>query len=94
MASAQETGGGADMYGYATDNKRVYKAHNNGAWFEEVTFYGAKGDKLGVFQLQTSNSYQISFVPLGTSPNGRLNGPLATQKLRPPARSRRIPRSS
>src|ERR1019366_4377828 len=67
MASAQETGGGADMYGYAPDNKRIYKAHNNGAWFEEVTFYGVKGNKLGVWQLQTSNSYRISFVPLGTS---------------------------
>ena len=44
---ATNTGGQHEYYGYAPDNKRIYRLEHNGA--EEWTFYGAKGEKLGTF---------------------------------------------
>jgi len=53
MKSAQEAGGGIEYYGYAPDNKRIYRKLTNGT--EEWTFYGAKGEKLGVYWLAPYN---------------------------------------
>ena len=47
ISAATETSGGAAYYGYSPDNKRIYM--NGGGWAEQWTFYGAKGEKLGVF---------------------------------------------
>jgi RHS repeat-associated protein len=47
MVSAQEVSGGIEYYGYAADNKRVYRKLPNGS--EEITLYGAQGEKLGVY---------------------------------------------
>ena len=41
--------GGKEYYGYAADNKRIYRMTASGA--EEWTFYGAQGEKLGVYWL-------------------------------------------
>ena len=47
MVSAVETGGGAEYYSYAPDNKRIYRQTvNGGTVTEEWTFYGARGEKL------------------------------------------------
>ena len=70
MVSATETGGGKELYGFAPDNKRVYRASyaNTGGWTEEVTLYGARGEKLGVCQIGVvSGSSQLSLTPIGTS---------------------------
>jgi YD repeat-containing protein len=48
MKTAQEVSGGVEYYGYAPDNKQVYRMLPNGN--EEFTFYGAHGEKLGVFR--------------------------------------------
>ena len=44
VASATVSGG-TEYYGYAPDNKRIYKMHTDGS--EEWTFYGAKGGEAG-----------------------------------------------
>jgi len=46
---AAETSGGSEQYGYAPDNKRIYRVKTDGS--EEWAFYGARGDKLGVYTL-------------------------------------------
>ena len=53
LVSAQEESGGAVDYGYDPANKRIYQvASNGGTWgFESFTFYGAKGEKLGVYNI-------------------------------------------
>jgi len=45
-----EAGGGTEYYGYAPDNKRIYKMNSSG-WVAQITFYGAKGEKLGVYSV-------------------------------------------
>ncbi len=50
IASAAETSGGIEYYGYAPDNKRVYRLKSHGVT-ENYTFYGAFGERLGVFSL-------------------------------------------
>ena len=49
VLSAAEVSGGVEYYGYAPDNKRIYKKLTSGA--EEYTFYGGQGEKLGVYNL-------------------------------------------
>ena len=50
MVSAVVSGGGAEYYDYAPDGKRIYRESVNGAQSTEYwTFYGARGEKLGVF---------------------------------------------
>jgi RHS repeat-associated protein len=52
VASARTTVGGSltEYYGYAPDNKRIYRLKTNGV--EEWTFYGAHGEKLyGAMQM-------------------------------------------
>ena len=57
MTSAQLVSGGTEYYGYAPDNKRIYR-NLPGAFFRTTdwTFYGAYGEKLGVFNLGGSPS--------------------------------------
>ena len=47
MISAQETSGGIEYCFYAPDGKRVWRQLVDGT--QQVTFYGAYGEKLGVF---------------------------------------------
>ncbi len=47
IASAALVSGGIEYYGYSADNKRFYKYTASGA--EQITFYGARGEKLGVY---------------------------------------------
>ena len=45
VASASPTSGGTEYYGYAPDNKRIYRLTAAGS--EEWTFYGARGERIG-----------------------------------------------
>ncbi|MGD1073341.1 MAG: hypothetical protein ABSB15_24775, partial [Bryobacteraceae bacterium] len=47
VESATEVSGGTEYYGYGADNQRVYRLTATGG--EEFTFYGAQGEKLGVY---------------------------------------------
>ena len=49
VAWASPKSGGTEYYGYAPDNKRIYRRASTGT--EELTWYGAKGEKLAVFQI-------------------------------------------
>ena len=49
LASAVETSGGIEYYGYAPDNKRVFRQMANG--HQLITLYGTQGEKLSVFDL-------------------------------------------
>ena len=67
-ASAAETSGGTEYYGYAPDNMRLYRRLATGS--EEWTLYGAYGEKLGVYSMvgpTTGSSSTYSFTPLRTS---------------------------
>ncbi len=55
---AQETGGGIEYYGYAPDNKRVFRQLASGQ--QQLTFYGARGEKLGVYQISGGAASLIS----------------------------------
>jgi RHS repeat-associated protein len=64
MSSATlASGGGTEYYFYAPDNKRIYRLKADGVT-EEWTFYGAKGERLGVYVLGSSG-----FTPLRTDVN-------------------------
>jgi RHS repeat-associated protein len=70
METAQETSGGIEYYGYDSSNKRVYRVTSSGQ--QQITFYGAHGEKLGVYSVQESNcAYALSCIssltPLSTS---------------------------
>jgi RHS repeat-associated protein len=52
LVSAAETSGGIEYYGYAPDNKRVYRKLASGT--EEVTLYGFGGEKLGTSTITSS----------------------------------------
>ena len=74
MITAQEVSGGKEYYGYDAANKRVYRVTSSRQ--EQITFYGAFGEKLGVYGIQagTCNYYYINpspcvsgFTPLSTS---------------------------
>jgi RHS repeat-associated protein len=54
MLSAAEVSGGVEYYGYAPDNKRIYKKLTSGV--EEYTFYGGRGEKLGVYNLTSGTA--------------------------------------
>ena len=49
VTSASPTSGGTEYYGYAPDNKRVWHLKSDGVT-EEWTLYGARGEKIGVYQ--------------------------------------------
>jgi RHS repeat-associated protein len=59
LASASPTSGGTEYYGYAPDNKRIYR-WNPTTGTEEWTFYGARGERIGSFALNTSGTYYFS----------------------------------
>jgi YD repeat-containing protein len=62
LSSAAETSGGTEYYYYAPDNKRIYRLNVNGSTStEEWTFYGARGERLGVYSMGASG-----FTPLRT----------------------------
>ena len=53
---AQSDSSGNDLsWGYAADNKRVWKKKGTGStgYTEEVTFYGATGQRLGTYAIET-----------------------------------------
>jgi RHS repeat-associated protein len=58
VASATPTYSGTEYYGYAPDNKRIYR-WNPTAGTEKWTFYGAKGERIGTFALNTSGAYSF-----------------------------------
>lgn len=62
LISAAEVSGGMEYYGYGADNQRMYKLKANGT--EEWTFYGAFGEKLGVFQYSATAGPYGGFVPV------------------------------
>jgi RHS repeat-associated protein len=64
-ASASQMGG-TEYYGYAPDNKRIYR-WNAAAGTEEFTLYGAQGERLGTFAWATPGSPQYGFVPTETN---------------------------
>ena len=47
--------GHSEYYGYAPDNKRIYRLKASGG--EEWTFYESRGEKLGTFTVTTSGTY-------------------------------------
>ena len=63
VASAAEMSGGIEYYGYSADNKRFYKYTSDGT--EQWTFYGARGEKLGVYTI--SNSMGLTLSPSATN---------------------------
>ena len=74
MVTAQEVSGGKEYYGYDAANKRVYRVTSSRQ--EQITFYGAFGEKLGVYGIQagTCDYYYIypspcvsGVTPLSTS---------------------------
>jgi RHS repeat-associated protein len=64
MVSAQTSAGGIEYYGYAPDNKQVYRRLPSGSAGsnEEFTFYGAMEEKLGVFA--PSNPTTFTLMPI------------------------------
>jgi RHS repeat-associated protein len=63
ISSAAETSGGIEYYGYSGDNKRFYKYTSAGT--EQLTFYGARGEKLGVYTI--TNSMGLALCPSATN---------------------------
>ena len=57
IGSATPVSGGTEYYGYAPDNKRVYRRKANGV--EEWTLYGAGGEKLVVFAAAGTTSNAV-----------------------------------
>src|SRR5206468_805086 len=62
MTSAAQNSGGVEYYGYAPDNKRVYRMRTDGV--EEFTLYGANGQKLGAYNIQGNCYPQCGFGTL------------------------------
>ncbi len=66
--SAAETSGGIEYFAYTADNKRFYTYTTSGT--EQLTFYGARGEKLGVYTIVPPNSYvgtPVSITPTATN---------------------------
>jgi len=63
VASSQTTAGGSlkEYYGYAPDNKRMWRVKTDGT--EEWTFYGAHGEKIGVYQAVLTEHFDDSDPP-------------------------------
>jgi RHS repeat-associated protein len=71
IASATEVSGGTEYYGYAPDNKRIYRLKTNGQ--EEWTFYGAQGEKLGVYSLSGGTASRFGLYANGPNSSLRFN---------------------
>jgi RHS repeat-associated protein len=69
VTSASPTSGGTEYYGYAPDNKRIYRLtpQTGGGWVENWTFYGAQGERL-VTNMQLWGPIEVY------SPQGQLTG--------------------
>jgi RHS repeat-associated protein len=91
LTSAYGSSGGAETYEYAPDNKRIHRTvAGSTPPVNEWTFYGANGEKLGVYQLAQGtdnygNAYAF-FAPVRTSVwfGGKLvyeNGPVNLDRL-------------
>jgi len=65
VASAHPASGGTEYYGYAPDNKRVYKLTATGT--EQWTFYGAQGERMieGLTLSRTFNWDNGNALPFG-----------------------------
>ena len=61
LFSAALTSGGIEYYGYAPDNKRVYRLRSDGT--EEWTLYGAKAEKLLVYRISGSPGAYFFNIP-------------------------------
>jgi RHS repeat-associated protein len=89
--TAYASSGGAETYEYAPDNKRIHRTvAGSTPPVNEWTFYGANGEKLGVYQLaQGTDNYGNAFAyfaPVRTSVwfGGKLvyeNGPVNLDRL-------------
>src|SRR5438067_1978960 len=53
MATFVPTSGGTEYYSYGPDNMRLWKRTPSGS--ESITFYGARGERLGTYGLSTAN---------------------------------------
>ncbi len=62
VVSATQGSGGTEYYGYAPDNKRIYRltplSPPASGWTEEWTFYGAKGERL-VTNMQLAGPLEV-----------------------------------
>ena len=63
LVSAAAVSGGAEYYGYAPDNKRIYTVKPDGS--EEWTLFGARGEELGTF---AQSGITGAYVDLQTVP--------------------------
>ena len=79
IASAIETSGGVEYYGYAPDNKQIYTQPASGPAY--WTLYGVRGEKLGTYTISpieyASSPVTFSFVPY--SPNVWFAGKLISK---------------
>jgi len=70
IATATAVSGGQETYEYAPDNKRIHRVVA-GTGVDEWTFYGAKGEKLGIFSfmpgLDSNGNPYAYFAPVRTS---------------------------
>ena len=55
VESETEVSGGTEYYGYGPDNKRMYRLTSTGQ--ELITFYGAYGEKLGMYGVTANPLY-------------------------------------
>jgi RHS repeat-associated protein len=66
IGSVSPTSGGTEYYGYAPDNKRVYRLKADGT--EGWKFYGARGEKLmtDMAMVGPYQNYTVQGAPMGT----------------------------
>jgi YD repeat-containing protein len=91
VTTASAVSGGEETYEYDPQNKRIHRVVSGSTpAVDEWTFYGAKGEKLGVFSLvETTDQYNnpiAYFTPLRTTVSfgGKLvyeNGPVNLDRL-------------
>jgi RHS repeat-associated protein len=62
IVSATEVSGGTEYYSYAPDGKRIFRAPADGSP-QEWTFWGARGEKLGTFNM-VYNQYSNGYLPV------------------------------
>jgi len=66
VSSAALGSAGTEYYGYAPDNKRIYR-QNTATGQEEWTFYGARGEKIGTFQFDLNYAWTVMLRETGRS---------------------------
>ncbi len=60
VSTVTETAGGQAFYGYDPSNRRIYQ-RGSAPGGETFTFYGAKGENLGRYSINTSSCYPYAF---------------------------------